>query len=165
MITDYMARILLSPTIHVTGDVLNVGLGPGDTARALLKLREVDSVVSVEKEASVVAAYNAAYTGDPLEAFHTIITSAAEDLVPGAQQFDLIYADIIESFEQSTFDALQGFILKAVQVMKPTSKLVIEYQGDLPTEREFRVHWITQHLDQVVVQPEPRLTFLYYRLK
>lgn len=78
----------------VKGRCLNIGLGPGTSARLMLQSRVVDSVHSVEIDPKVISAYKATYQGDPLEAQHTIFEQDIRTMTKWDSLYDFALLDI-----------------------------------------------------------------------
>lgn len=139
---------------RLKGKVLNVGLGDGFSARAMLSLRGVTSVYTIERNLLTILDYQTRWTGDPLESRHTIINgdiAAIGTALNAAKPFDLIFIDTIEDLTDTPLQSLRTFLtfVKTQSVLAPGGVIQIQYQSDTPFEREFRNHWMQTNFKRI----------------
>jgi len=155
---------------RLQGKCLNVGLGDGDSARVMLSLRGITQVVSLEKDASVITAYQTRWIGDPAETRHTPIQVNINTLgtvLNATKPYNYILVDTIENLTEVPYNILRTFLtqVKTDAILAPTGVVQIMYQADVPSEREFKVHWMETNFVRIV---EPVIGFreprTYYRL-
>lgn len=144
------------------GNVLNIGLGPGISARAFLWSRFVNTVTSVEINAAQVAAYRAQYPANEFleNARHTIRTGDAATLPAGQFVFpyDFVYLDTLEAYDTVIYNKLKDIAVRlalpGVLAAGGNGKLCVQWQGDVQVERQARQWmedngWIAE-----IVRPE-----------
>lgn len=136
----------------IKGRVLNVGLGPGDSTQYLLCRPEVEEVVSVEINPEVVERYKAQY-GEGER--HIILTEDARTTTaPGP--FDYIWVDILDDTTEEHYAALRDFLLQVKALLKPGGWLRVEWQSDVPPEREMRKVFMPQYFEEQTFPVEGR---------
>ena len=175
LLYHYLAR--LHSQRRVQGRILNVGLGSGLSAQLMLDKRGVQALVTLERSQEAIDRYRLTYSTHPYEQFHKIVLGDAADLAAVRDQleapFDFVYVDTIEDFKDNHYDDLRRFCvsLKTLALLKPSGVLMIEYQADVPIEREFRNHWVKQHYQEVMERQALNPSaggraqqMLYYRL-
>lgn len=134
---------------RIRGTVLNVGLGDGAAAVFFLDKRAVTSITSVENNPVTITKFTALYGADPL---HLIVEGDAakvDALVTGP--FDLIYVDIIMDFTEPVYATLRAMCEAIIRgkLLAAGGALMIEYQGDVPVEREFRNQWMPSKFREI----------------
>lgn len=144
---------------HCRGSVLNVGLGPGETARMFLWGRFVDRVTSVEINPAVIAAYREAFPENEfLESGRHHIApgdAAVAPLESAGMPFDFAYIDTLEAFEKPVYATLKAIVsrLRAPGVLAPSGTVCVQWQGDVSVEREAQGWMENQGWKPEIVRP------------
>jgi predicted O-methyltransferase YrrM len=135
---------------RIKGRVLNIGLGDGCAAVFFLDKRAVTEVVSIDYGEDTIDKFRKLHGDHPL---HTIIQGDAAEvaILKLSGQFDFVYADIIMDFTEPVFATLRAACEGLIKgkLIAPGGVLLIEYQGDVPVEREFRNHWMPEHFNEI----------------
>lgn len=127
----FLEGALASPVCK--GSVLNVGLGPGLSARLLLLSRRVTRVVTVENNPATIAAYREKYPDtEALERRHTIVEWDAATVPGTALQppFDWVYVDTIHDATQEEMNTLESILGNVKGLLAVGGSITFEGVGD-----------------------------------
>ena len=140
---------LLSGNMPTVGDVLNVGLGKGFSARFLLDRKPVTSVTTIEWDQSVIDTYEAKFN-DALEADHTIIhDNVLTGTFPGT--YNLIYVDMLYAPDQANYDTIKNALLNLAPNTASGTWVLIEWASDNVIERELK-EWLDTVLTRTMIR-------------
>ncbi len=142
------------------GNVLNIGLGPGVSARAFAWSPFVTKMTSVEINPATVTTYRGLYpaneaiesgqtvfVSNPSGGRHTIRTGDAATLPANQFSFpyDFVYIDILEAYDSIIYNKLKDIAarlaLNGVLTAGGAGKLCIQWQSDVQIERQAR-NWM-----------------------
>lgn len=171
---DQAAYFLLAAVMNYSnyckGAVLNVGLGPGVSARAFLQSPYVTRVSSVEILQSVADAYRVKYpVNEAIENGSTIFVSnpgggrhnlrvGDAATIPTNQinpPFNFVYMDVIQDWTNATINNLKAIAtrLKQPGAIAANGVLCVQWYGDALAERQARQWMEDQGWTTEIVRP------------
>lgn len=139
---------LLTGDINI-GDVLNVGLGKGYSARFLLDKRSVNTVTTIEWEQSRIDTYQAKFS-DAIEANHMIIhDNVLTGTFPGT--YNLIYVDLLYAPDQANYDQIKNALINLAPNTVSGTYVLVEWASDNVIERSLK-EWLDTVLTRTVLR-------------
>ena len=140
---------LMTGNMPTIGDILNIGLGQGFSARFLLDRKPVTSVTTVEIDASVIATYEGKFS-DALEASHTIINdNVLTATIPGT--YDLVYIDLINAPDQANYDKIKNALINLDSNIVSGTWVIVEWSSDNVIERDLK-EWLDSVLTKTFIR-------------
>jgi hypothetical protein len=113
------------------GDILEVGLGLGVSAKYMLSLEKVKSLITVELNSEVIKVFN--YLNIGLDKRHTIINSNGLDYVKSIdKKFDFIFLDYYTLLDEETLAGIEIMVYWCKKILKPGGKIIGWYDKYTP---------------------------------
>ena len=120
----------------ISGHIIEVGLGEGQIIKALVEEIRVKTVTNYERDIVVADKFQ---TDNP--GFHVKHTMVKEDFMTAtlpAKKFDIAILDTLDQKED--YGKAKDIVQKLKTRMKKGGSIMIEYQADIPEERDLRKH-------------------------
>ena len=134
----------------ITGEVVEVGLGWGYIASALVTKNDVTGLTSYEKDADRVRDFEAKYGTFPEK--HTIVSEDVLVAAIGAgTRFDTAIIDVFDNNTAEFYDLGKNIVTKLLPNIQTGGKFAIEFQSDVPAERDFRA-WMESQFGELELE-------------
>lgn len=142
----YISRLHGNPVVH--GRVLNIGLGDGFSARALLGMRAVSQVVSIENNPAVILLYEESHK-DVFENYHLIECVDAREMDP-VGVFDCVVFDLVNAMP---YEEMVKALSRVKECIHPESYLIVEWNSDTDDAQRLS-KWLQENFREMKVRPE-----------
>ena len=129
----------------IQGDVIEIGLGWGYIADGLVIKPEVSNLISYEKNAQRVSDYVIKNVDKHAVREQDILL----DTITG--NFDVAILDVFDEATSEFYDLGKEIVTKVLPNINSSGKIIVEYQIDIPIERDFRA-WMENQFGPMKVE-------------